>query len=70
MAIYKTLVEKISIPNENKIKQKSYLKKGKLPVIDQGQELIGGYTDDMTKQIICDLPVVIFGDHTKNTKKP
>ena len=68
MAVYKSLVKKVSIPNENKIKQKSYLKKGNLPVIDQGQELIGGYTNDMTKQIICDLPVVVFGDHTKNVK--
>jgi type I restriction enzyme S subunit len=40
---------------------------GKLPIIDQGQEFIVGYTN----QDICpvsDVPVVIFGDHTRIIK--
>ena len=65
---YKKIVSKISIPADHKIKQKTYLQSGALPVIDQGQELVGGYTDDCQKQIVCDLPVIVFGDHTKNVK--
>jgi len=37
--------DKISL-NGIKIKQKEYLQEGKFPVVDQGQELIGGYFDD------------------------
>ena len=29
-----------------RVKQSAYLLSGKLPVIDQGQDYIGGYTDD------------------------
>ena len=68
MAIYKELVKKISVPSDKKIKQKAYLKAGSLPVIDQGHSLIGGYTNDITKAIECDYPVIVFGDHTKCVK--
>ena len=68
MAIYKELVKKISIPADKKIKQKAYLDKGLLPIVDQGHLLIGGYTDDSTKAIVCDYPVIVFGDHTKCVK--
>jgi type I restriction enzyme S subunit len=57
----------ISVSN-NKVKQQDYLPQGKLPVIDQGQEYIGGYTDDVDKQVVCNLPVIVFGDHTKALK--
>lgn len=65
---YKLLVKKISVSADKKIKQKEYLSIGKLPIIDQGKQLIGGYSDDLSKQISCNLPVIIFGDHTKNVK--
>lgn len=68
MAVYKSLVKKVSIAPNKKTKQKEYLTKGKLPIIDQSKELIGGYSDDMTKKIICNLPVIVFGDHTKAVK--
>ncbi len=68
MTVYKSIVSKINIPIGNKIKQKHYLPKGLLPVIDQGKELIGGYTNDISKQIDCETPVIVFGDHTKNVK--
>lgn len=68
MAIYKELVRKISILADQKIKQKAYLDKGLLPIVDQGHLLIGGYTDDSTKAIVCDYPVIVFGDHTKCVK--
>lgn len=68
MAIYKTLVKKVSISPEKKIKQKDYLPKGQLPIIDQGQQLIGGYSDNFALQLSCNLPVIIFGDHTRAVK--
>lgn len=68
MAIYKNIVKKIPIAADKKIKQKQYLNSGAIPIIDQGHRLIAGYTDDMSKQIICDSPVIVFGDHTKCVK--
>jgi type I restriction enzyme S subunit len=60
---YKDAVDKISTANQ-KIKQKEYLPQGSYPVIDQGQELIGEYTNDKSKLLDCKLPVIVFGDHT------
>ena len=54
--------------SKKKIKQKEYLVKGKLAVVDQGQELIGGYTNDVEKSYSGALPIVIFGDHTRCIK--
>jgi len=51
-----------------KIKKKDYLQEGKIPVIDQGQEFIGGYTDDDAMAYDGDLPVILFGDHTRAFK--
>ena len=66
--IYKSLVKKVSIPVEKKTKQKEYLESGRLPIVDQGKELIGGYTDDVNNALDCNLPVIVFGDHTKAVK--
>jgi type I restriction enzyme S subunit len=68
MSLYKTYVKKIPISADKKTKQKDYLSQGALPIIDQGHVLIGGYTDDISKQIPCNLPVIVFGDHTKVVK--
>jgi type I restriction enzyme S subunit len=59
--------QKISL-NGIKIKQKDYLQEGKYPVIDQGQELIGGYFNDEKLVVPNEPPYVIFGDHTKVKK--
>ncbi len=59
--------EKISL-NGIKIKQKQYLPSGKYPVVDQGQELIGGYFDDEQLIVPYRPPYIIFGDHTKVKK--
>lgn len=59
--------ESISL-NGIKIKQKEYLQKGKYPVIDQGQELIGGYYDKDELVVSGEPPFIIFGDHTKEKK--
>ena len=68
MITYKEIVEKISISPEKKIKQKDYCIQGKLAIIDQGQQLIGGYTNDANMMVPCNLPVIIFGDHTRAVK--
>ena len=39
-----------------------------MPVIDQGQNYIGGYTDRNDLKIVCAQPAIIFGDHTKMIK--
>ena len=41
---------------------------GEFPVVDQGQEFIAGYCDDQEKLIDFDLPLIIFGDHTRCIK--
>ncbi len=64
---YKELVEKVSTV-KNKLKQKDYSDSGKFPVVDQGKELIGGYTDSEDLVLNCNLPVIVFGDHTKAVK--
>jgi type I restriction enzyme, S subunit len=59
--------DKISL-NKIKIKQKDYLQEGKFPVVDQGQDLIGGYFNDEKLIVPNKPPYVIFGDHTKIKK--
>ena len=61
------IIQKIST-NRKKIRQKDYLESGSLPIIDQGNKHIGGYTNDFSKKIDCELPVIVFGDHTKIIK--
>jgi type I restriction enzyme S subunit len=60
-------VRKISLTNK-KLKQSDYLEHGSIPVVDQGQSLIGGYTDRSDLQIVPIDPVIIFGDHTRVVK--
>ncbi len=59
--------EKISL-NKIKIKQRDYLLSGIYPIVDQGQDLIGGYCNDESKVIPIQPPYIIFGDHTKVKK--
>lgn len=54
--------------SKKKIPQKSYLVKGQLAVIDQGKKLIGGYTNNEDMKFKGQLPVVVFGDHTRCVK--
>lgn len=68
MALYKDIVKKIPVQAEKKTKQKEYMNEGLLPIIDQGQKIIGGYTDDLSKRVECDLPAIVFGDHTRCVK--
>ena len=51
-----------------KLPQKDYQSEGKYPVIDQGAELIGGYSDDADLLLPAEPPYIIFGDHTRCVK--
>jgi len=51
-----------------KIQQKDYAVVGLIPIIDQGKEFIGGYTDNKESLIFEDLPLIVFGDHTRVLK--
>ena len=48
-----------------KINKEAYSPSGLYPIIDQGQNFIGGYTSDERLIAKEKLPVIVFGDHTK-----
>jgi type I restriction enzyme, S subunit len=50
------------------IKSSEYELSGVLPVIDQSEEFICGYTNQIDKKYLGTLPVVVFGDHTRHVK--
>ena len=56
---------KNKVGRKNQIPQKEIASAGRFPVVDQGQEFIAGYCDDEDRLINFDLPLVIFGDHTR-----
>src|SRR3989344_300608 len=58
-------LEKEASNNKLKIPQKDFLEEGIYPIIDQGNNVVAGYTNDETKVYSEKLPVVVFGDHTR-----
>lgn len=52
---------------QEKTKTDKYLKSGNLAVVDQGASLIGGYINE-DKSVKTELPVIVFGDHTRAIK--
>jgi type I restriction enzyme S subunit len=54
--------------SSRKLQQKAYGAAGLFPVIDQGEEFIGGYTDDRTLVHLQEPPLIVFGDHTRCVK--
>lgn len=51
---------------KTQIKSSDYSEFGRIPVVDQGQKRIVGYTNN--KDVYDDVPVIIFGDHTRILK--
>lgn len=51
-----------------KLQTSEYLPDGKIPIIDQSQEFISGYTNDETAIINPSKPYIVFGDHTCTVK--
>lgn len=48
-----------------KIKKQDYLECGKYTIVDQGKNFICGYTNEEELVNFEDIPLIVFGDHTK-----
>jgi type I restriction enzyme S subunit len=55
-------------PSSTKILNKDIRDSGAIPVIDQSQSYICGFTDEKTSLIVPKQPHVVFGDHTRAVK--
>lgn len=55
----------IKVRKNHKILARAYAKTGTIPIVDQGRELIAGWTNDDSSAINDQLPLVVFGDHTR-----
>ena len=60
------LLEKLK--RVTKVPKSKYIVDGHYPVIDQGKDFIGGFTDDEESVISNGLPLIVFGDHTRVLK--
>nr|WP_205297976.1 restriction endonuclease subunit S [Pantoea sp. Cy-639] len=49
----------------SKLQKSEYLEQGKFPIVDQGQQKFGGYTDDDSVVSLSGYPAIVFGDHTR-----
>jgi type I restriction enzyme S subunit len=58
-------IEKVTASNKLKVPKKDYLELGDYPIIDQSVDFIAGYTNDAEKVFQGELPIIIFGDHTR-----
>jgi type I restriction enzyme S subunit len=65
-AVFDLLVEQLR--GTSGLPLKEYKQNGKYPVIDQGQQFIGGFCDEKTRLLKINDPVVVWGDHTTNVK--
>ncbi|MYA40236.1 MAG: restriction endonuclease subunit S [Gemmatimonadetes bacterium] len=61
-------LEPLALGATRKALQRDYKPSGRFPIVDQGQNLIAGWTDDDAGLISTNLPVVVFGDHTRRFK--
>lgn len=56
-----------TVKRKAKIPKADYKEKGDFPIIDQSTDFIGGYTNK--KEVVYeDLPMIVFGDHTRILK--
>ena len=58
-------LKKVKTKKKSSIPKRGYQESGEFPVIDQGASFIAGWTDSAASVIFDNLPVVIFGDHTR-----
>lgn len=58
----------VTLAEAKKVHARDYQRSGRYPVIDQGRALIAGKTDDDSALISENLPVIVFGDHTRALK--
>ena len=62
---FESCLKKVKSKKKPSIPKKDYQELGEFPVIDQGASSIAGWTDYAESVISDNLPVVIFGDHTR-----
>ena len=67
IASFEDCIEVISDQGK-RVNQSEYLPSGTIPVVDQGESFVGGYTNDECKRYNGPLPVLVFGDHTRRVK--
>ncbi len=48
--------------------QSEVLLSGTYPVVDQGRDLVAGYVNDADRLCKSNVPVIVFGDHTRRIK--
>ena len=58
-------LKKVKTKKKPSIPKRGYQESGGFPVIDQGALFVAGWTDSAESVISDNLPVVIFGDHTR-----
>ena len=63
--VFTDCLKKIKTKKKSSIPKRDYQESGEFPVIDQGAAFIAGWTDSTESVISDNLPVVIFGDHTR-----
>lgn len=56
-----------TVKRKAKIPKADYKEKGDFPIIDQSTDFIGGYTNEK-EAVYEDLPMIVFGDHTRILK--
>ena len=67
-ATIESCLELLAFGRMSRVLTRDYKLSGSYPIIDQGKNLIAGWTDDDSGLISTNLPVVIFGDHTRAFK--
>jgi type I restriction enzyme S subunit len=60
-------LEPLQLPAD-KLPTKDYKLSGAFPIVDQGRDLIAGWTDNRNGLIDAPLPLIVFGDHTRIVK--
>ncbi len=58
-------IKPVRFERSKQIQTNSYLPSGDFPIIDQGQSKIAGWTNDKSTVINDNLPLIVFGDHTR-----
>jgi type I restriction enzyme S subunit len=51
-----------------KVQKSDYLTAGVYPIVDQGQEFIGGFSNEQNDLVKGEGPWIVFGDHTRALK--
>ncbi|MBH3349022.1 restriction endonuclease subunit S [Pseudomonas putida] len=60
-----SLAVKDATSEYSKLQKSEYLEQGRFPIVDQGQQKFGGYTDEESVVSLGGCPAIVFGDHTR-----